>query len=207
MLHLRCLTDFWMHLSQQTFLLMKMSLRRLYQDEYIRLSHTPSEDVLIKTNILVLVIRFHKVFKTYCKSVFKTPLRCLEDVLKISWRNLQDIFDTSWQDVFKASSRRIAKMSSRHLQDVPSKYHQVKMFLLTCLQDVFETYSTRFWDVLWRKFSTEKFAYVRLVRNLGSGCKISKGELFGDNETFKTFFLKPLYEVAASTNKDVIDQV
>ena len=98
-------------------------------------------------------------------------------------------------------------MSSRHLQDVPSKYHQVKMFLLTCLQDVFETCSTRFWDVLRRKFSTEKFAYVRLVRNLGSGCKISKGELFGDNETFKTFFLKPLYEVAASTNKDVIDQI
>ena len=199
MLHLRCLTDFWMHFSQQTFLLMKMSLRRLYQDEYIRLSHTPSEDVLIKTNILVLVIRFPKIFKTYCKSVFKTSLRCLEDVLKISLRYLEEIF--------KTSSIRLGKTFSKHLQDVPSKYHQVKMFLLTCLQDVFETYSTRFWDVVRRKFSTEKFAHVRLVRNLGSGYKISKGELFGYTETFKTFFLKPLYEVAASTNKDVIDQV
>ena len=61
--------------------------RRLHQDEYIRLTHTSSKDVLIKTNVLVLVIR------------------------------LQDVFKTN---------------------------HQVKLFLLTRFQDVFEIYSKRF---------------------------------------------------------------
>ena len=46
--------------TQQTFVLVQTSSRRLDQDEYIRLSHTSSEDVfkrlqdaLTKTNIFV----------------------------------------------------------------------------------------------------------------------------------------------------------
>ena len=45
--------------------LRKTSSRRLDQDEYIRLSLTSSEDVLVKTNIFVLAIRLQDVFKTY----------------------------------------------------------------------------------------------------------------------------------------------
>ena len=58
------------------------------------------------------------------------------------------------QDVFKTSSRRLAKTSSRHLQDVFKTYYQVKVFLVTQFQDIFETYSKRFWDVLLRRLST-----------------------------------------------------
>ena len=70
-----------------------------------------SEDVLIKTNILTLIIR-------------------LQDVFKASSRRFQDVFTTS--------SRHLAKMSSRHFQGV---YHQVVLFLITCFQDVFKTCS------------------------------------------------------------------
>ena len=87
--------------------------RRLHQDEYIRLTHTSSEDVLIKTNILVLVIRLQDVFKTFS--------RRLQDVLQ---KRFQDIFKTSCKDVFKT-------------------YHQIKLFLLTHLQDVFNTFLRR----------------------------------------------------------------
>ena len=78
--------------------------RRLDQDEYVRLSLTSSEDVLVKTNISVLAI-------------------CLEDVFKTFSRRLQDVFKTSsrrFQDVFKTSSRCPAKISSRCSQVVPS---------------------------------------------------------------------------------------
>ena len=67
---------------------LKPSSRRLDQDKYVCVSLTSSEDVLVKTNIFVLVI-------------------CLQDVIK-----------TSCQDVFKTFSRRLAKTSSWHLQDV-----------------------------------------------------------------------------------------
>ena len=55
------------------------------------------------------------------------------------------------QDVFKMSSRCLAKTFSRHLQDVLQRcfqdvfktYHQVKLFLLTSLQDVFNMFLRR----------------------------------------------------------------
>ena len=95
----------------------KTSLRRLDQDEYIRLKsyvfRRSLQDVLIKTNIFILAIhledifktslrcltktfsrRFPIVFKTSCKRVFKTSSRCLQDVSKTSSRRLQDIFKT-----------------------------------------------------------------------------------------------------------------
>ena len=70
----------------------------------------------------------------------------------MSSRRLQDIFKTSsrrLQDVFKMSSRRL-----QDIQDVFKTYYQVKLFLVTQFQDVFETYSKRFWDVLLRRLST-----------------------------------------------------
>ena len=74
--------------SQQTFVLIKTSPRRLSssfslsedffkrysrfldQDEYIRLSHTSSEDVLVKTNIFILATHLQDVFKTF-STLFK----------------------------------------------------------------------------------------------------------------------------------------
>ena len=76
----------------------KMSSRRFYQDEYIRLTQTSSEDVLIKTNIFVL------------SYIFKTSSRRL--------RRLQDVFKMPWRRLGKTSSICLAKTSSRHLQHV-----------------------------------------------------------------------------------------
>ena len=60
----------------------KTSSRRLDQDEYVRLSLTSSEDVLVKTNIFVLAI-------------------CLQDVLKTSWRHFQYVLQRYLQKIFK----------------------------------------------------------------------------------------------------------
>ena len=69
--------------SQQTFVLMKTSSRRLDEDEYVLINHTSSEDVF-KTSSRRLgqdqyirlgytsSRRFQDVFKTSCKNVFKT---------------------------------------------------------------------------------------------------------------------------------------
>ena len=99
---------------------LKMSSRHLDQDEYVRLSLTSSEDVLVKTNIFVLAIRLQDVFKTFS-------------------RRLQDVFKTSYKNVFKTSW----KTSSRHLQYVFKTYHQVKLFLLTYLWEALNTCQRR----------------------------------------------------------------
>ena len=93
--------------------LRKTSLRRL-------------QDVLMKTNIFLLIIRLQN-----------TSSRRLQDVLVktnifvLSIR-LQDVFKTTsrrLQDVFKTSRRYVLKTSSRRFED----YHKVKLFLLTSL--------------------------------------------------------------------------
>ena len=126
------------------------------------------QDVLMETNIFVLLIRLQDAFiKTnifvlaiVLQDVFKTFSRRLQDIFKTSSRRPQDIFKTSsrcFENVFKLSSRRlqdVLKTSSRHLQDVCKTYYQVKVFLVTQFQDVFQTYSKRFWDVLLRRLST-----------------------------------------------------
>ena len=124
--------------------------RRLDQDEYVRLSLTSSEDVLVKTNIFVLAIRLQDVFttfsrrlqdvfKTSCKKVFKTSSRRPQDVLKTSSKRLQDVL----KNVFKTSSRRLQDVLQRYLQDVFKTYHQVKLFLLTRLWEAFNTFLRR----------------------------------------------------------------
>ena len=135
--------------------LQKTSWRRLDQDQYVRLSLTSSEDVLVKTNIFVLAIRLQDVFKTSSRrfqDVFKTSSRRLakmssrrfQDVLQ---KRLQDIFKTSskrlqdvLKNVFKTSSRRLQDVLQRYLQDVFKTYHQVKLFLLTRLWEAFNTF-------------------------------------------------------------------
>ena len=100
-----------------------------------RFSSLPSEDVF-KTSLR----RFEDVFKTFCKNVFKTSCkndfkkssRCLQDDLKMSSRR--------FEDVFKTSSRHLQDVLQRHLQDIFKAYHQVKLFLLTRLRGVFNTF-------------------------------------------------------------------
>ena len=125
------------------------------------------QDVLVKTNIFLLAMRLQDVFKTSSRRLRDVLPRRLQDrrfqdVFKTFWRRLQDVFKTSCQDVFNTSSRRFAKTSSRHLQDVFKTfwrrlqdvlerylqdvfktYHQVKLFLLTSLRDVFNTFLRR----------------------------------------------------------------
>ena len=110
-------------ISQQTFVLMKTSSRRLLssssedvfktslrcldQDEYIRLTHTSSEDVF--------------------KTSWSRPIYS-------SWLSIFKSSSRHFQEVFKAPSRPLAKTSSRHLQDVFKTFWK-------CFQDVFKTFS------------------------------------------------------------------
>ena len=87
---------------------LKPSSRRLDQDKYVCVSLTSSEDVLVKTNIFVLVICLQDVIKTSCQDVFKTFSRRLA---KTSSRHLQDVFKTSCKDIFKTFSRRIIRLN------------------------------------------------------------------------------------------------
>ena len=130
--------------SQQTFLLMNTSSvfvfrRRLDQDEYIRLSYSSAEDVLIKTSIFILAICLQVVFKTFS-------------------RRLQDVLQKHIQDTFKTSSRRLAKTSSRCLQNVfktstktfPRHLQDVLKTSSRRLQDIFKTSCKDAFNMFWR---------------------------------------------------------
>ena len=76
----------------------------------IRLQKTPSrhfQDVLVRANIFVLAIRLQDVFKTSCKNVFK---KLCKNVFNTSSRRLQGVLKTSCKDVFKTLSRRIINL-------------------------------------------------------------------------------------------------
>ena len=131
----------------------KCQWKSLSDSELKSLKLTPAntrldEDVLIKTNIFAILIRLQK-----------TSSRRLDQDQYI---RLGHTSSRRLQDVFKTSSRRLAKTSSRHLQDVLQRclqdvfktYYQVKLFFVTQFQDVFETYSKRFLDVLLKWLST-----------------------------------------------------
>ena len=98
-------------------------------------THTSSEDVFIKTNI-------------------DKSSRHLQDVLETSSRRLAKASSRRFENVFKKSSRYLQGVLQRCLQDVFKTYYQVKLFLVTQFQHVFETYSKRSWDVLLRLLST-----------------------------------------------------
>ena len=96
---------------------------RCFQDVFIKviiffllicLQKTSSgrlRDVLIKTNILVLVIRLYPI---RLQNVFKMFSRRFEDIFKTSSRRFQNVFKTpsgNLQDVFKTFARRIIKLN------------------------------------------------------------------------------------------------
>ena len=115
-LFFRLLSNFKGIWSQQTFVLMKTSCRRLEDVFGLHLQKTSSS-------------RFQNAFKTFSRrpqDIFKTSLRHLQDVFKMFRKRLQDVFKISsrhLQDVFKTSLRRFEnffKTSSRRFQDVLS---------------------------------------------------------------------------------------
>ena len=114
-------TSWWDLFSSSSEEVLKTSSRRLDQGKYIRLSHSSSEDVLFKTNMLALLIRLQYVFKTYG---FKTYSRRLKNVFKTSCK------DVLPRHLLKTSSKRLAKTSWRHIEDA----------LQRCLQDILKTY-------------------------------------------------------------------
>ena len=82
----------WFHTSQQTFVLMKTSRRRL--EDVFRLQKTTSrrrQDVLIKTNMFALALSLQDVLVN--TNIFVLAI-CLQDVFKTSSGRLQDIFKT-----------------------------------------------------------------------------------------------------------------
>ena len=129
--------------SEDTF---KTSWRRLDQDKYIRHSHT-SLDVWSRSiySSLPYVFktssrRFQDVFKTSSRCLAKTSLRRLQNVLKTSCKN---VFKTSSEDIFKSSPRHLQDFLQKYLQDVFKTYHQVKLFLLASLEELFNTFLRR----------------------------------------------------------------
>ena len=118
-------------------ILQETSSRRLHQDDCICLSHASSEDLFKASWSRQIYLFWSFIFKT-------------------SSRRIQDLLLGHLQEHSKTSSRRLA--SSRHLQNISNTYHQVKLFLLMRLQNVYQTHSTRSWEVLQRQLSTERFA-------------------------------------------------
>ena len=129
-------TEVLIELTQQKFVLMKTSWRRLSssssedilktssrrldQDEYVRLSLTSSEDVFKTSWSRPIYSPWPYIFKTSSRSfqdVFKTSCQY---VLKTFSRRLPYVLQKRLQNIFKTSSRHFAKISSRRLQDVSS---------------------------------------------------------------------------------------
>ena len=97
-------------LDEDVFRLQKTSSRQLDQDEYIRLTHTSSEDVFETSSgrLDQSSRRLQDIFKTSSTRLAKTSSKRLQDVLQ---KRLQDVFKTSCEDLFKAFSKRIIKLN------------------------------------------------------------------------------------------------
>ena len=119
--------------------IIKTSSRRLAQDEYICLSHMSSEDVLIKTNILILVICLLDVLPRHFQDVFKTSSIRLP---KTSSRHFQYVLQKRLQDIFKTSSKRLQDILQRCLQDIFKTFWR-RNLRLNCSLHVFKTSSRR----------------------------------------------------------------
>ena len=130
-----------------------MSWRRL--EDVFRLQKTSSrrlQDVLIKTNIFILVIRFQKMSSRrlgqdqYIR-LGHTSSRHLQDVFKTSSRRFEEVFKTPSRrlaKILQESSKRLqdlpAKISSRRFQDVSSNQNVLFNKSLRCTQHVCKTY-------------------------------------------------------------------
>ena len=98
------------------------------------------------------------------------------------------------QDVFRTFSR--------HLQDVFKRYHRVKLFLLTRPQDVFN----KFLRCIMEKIIHKKIYICHTSKKFVVRVQIFQVNSLDITNFLKQFF-KTLYEVTASTNKDILVKV
>ena len=131
--------------SQQTFVLMKTSWRCLPSSSSEDVSKTSSRGLDQDEYIRFSLMSSKDIFKT---SWWRLIYSSWPYVFKTSSRHFQNVFKTSSRRLAKTSSRRLGKASSRtlqdvlqiYLQDVFKAYHQVKLFLLTRLWEVFNMF-------------------------------------------------------------------
>ena len=104
--------------------------------------------------------RLQNLLKTSWRCLEDIFARCLEDVLKTSWKRLEDILKMSWrrfckaswrcfEDVLASSLEDVLKMSWRHLEDVLKTSS-------TCIEDIwlrqiYSSWSRRLEDVFWSR--------------------------------------------------------
>ena len=137
------------NLCQKAFKTFQANIRLdedVLKTSWRRLSSLSSEDVLIKTNMSVLVFKAssRRLGQDQYIRLGHTSSRRLQDVFKTSSRRLQDVLPRCLQDVFKTSSRRLAKTSSRHLQDVfKTFWRRLQDIFKTSCKDIFKTFSRR----------------------------------------------------------------
>ena len=104
--------------TQQTFVLVKTSSRRL--------SSSSSDNVLKVSWRRLDQEQYICLGQTSSEGVFKTSSRCLNQdkyigLSHMSSRRFQDVLKTSCQNVFKISSRGLARTFSRHLFETSCK--------------------------------------------------------------------------------------
>ena len=175
-------------ISQETFVLMKTSWRRLLssssedvsktslrcldQDEYIRPTHASSGDVF--------------------KTSWSRPIYS-------SWLSIFKSSSRHFQEVFKAQSRPLAKMSWRHLQNVFKAFWK-------CIQDVLKTFSRHLlqdkYICLIHTFSEDVFktSWSRPIYSSWSYIFKTSSRCF--QEVFKTSS-RPLLKTSAGHLQDV----
>ena len=137
-----------------------MSSRRLRDFLYKHIFKTSSRHL---QDILPRHVQgvFQNVFKTRrLPDVFETPhiktfSRRLKNILKTCFGHLQDVLPRHVQDVFQSV------LKTRRLRDVFKIYHQVKLFLLTGLQDVFKTFFQDVFNTFSRRIA-KKIIYRKI---------------------------------------------
>ena len=75
--------------------------------------------------------------------VSKTSSRRFQDIFKTSSKRLQDVWQKRLQEILKTSWKYLEDVLQKCLQDVFEAYHQVNLFLLKRLREVFNTFLRR----------------------------------------------------------------
>ena len=118
-----------------------------------------------------------------------------------SSRRLQEVLQKCLQDIFKTSSRHFEDVFKTSCKDIFKTYHQVKLFLLTCLRDVFKTFLRR----TTKTVINRGFAQVTLLRNLWSVYKISQGDK--SFSSFSFHFVTPFSGCLQRRIQNLIEQL
>ena len=164
------------------------------------------QDVLIKTNVLSSVMSskcFHDVFKMSSRRLAKTSSSHLQNILL---KRLEDVVELSSTCLAKKSSRhfqKVFKRSSKRLQDVSPNW---TMFVKTSLispKDVFNTFLRR---------NAKTIVYRKICIGYNSEKFMLRVQIFQEwtlwiYQDFLSSFLKILYEVNVSANKDILIKV